>query len=118
MFELCHAEGRVRLRFRALFVGQDLCVIVDGGDKPHIGAVSMAACHVAAETLCLAGHKDDVLSKDISERLQKSFKHTVTCVCGIHIADITKEELRTVFEVVDMLLIRLIKLISNIEEKL
>ena len=43
MLELRAGSGRARLRLRALRMGGDVCLLLDGGDAPHIGAVALAA---------------------------------------------------------------------------
>ncbi len=107
MIECTQSQGRVRLRARVLFMGQDICVLLDGGDRPHTGAL----CTISNEgthSYCLPHHREDELAHYVAEKFQKEFCHTVTCLCGIHIAAITKEEIHTVFTLTEALVEKLI----------
>ncbi len=102
MLTFSHTEGRVALQLRVLFMGQDMCVLLDGGEKPHVGAVAVA--HGGeAQYICLPGHKEEDLAHNIAIILQKALTCTVTCICGIHISCISKEEIALVYTVAEKL---------------
>ncbi len=103
MIELEQTKHRVRLRLRVLWSGSDLCVILDGGDRAHTGAVSLAAHAHATQTLCLRGHREDELSARVAESIHAQLQCTVTCLCGIHIDNISKDEIALVFTLTDEL---------------
>ncbi len=103
MMEFSHTEGRVNVRLRALSMGEDLCVLLDGGQKPHIGAVATAYTQGAANS-CLPGHREDILAQHMAQGLQNSLSCTVTCICGIHIPQITREEIAQVYAIAELLL--------------
>ncbi len=107
MITLTAQENRVALHMRALFMGQDLCILLDGGHKPHIGAVSTAHPD-KQETFCLPSHKEDILATDIALTLQQEFGCTVTCLCGIHLQDITRHEIDVVYRLSQELVQKLI----------
>lgn len=105
---LKRAEGRIHLTLRALTVGADLCIILEGGQKPHIGAVALAAEGEKSRVMGLPGHREDELAEKISRRVQQTLGGTVSVACGIHLKDITPDEIETVLrlseELVDQLL--------------
>ncbi len=103
MIEFSHTEGRVNVRLRALNLGQDLCILLDGGQKPHIGAVATTYSQGTAHT-CLPGHREDVLAQHMAQSIQKHLCCTVTCICGIHIPQITGEEIAKVYDIAELLL--------------
>ncbi len=110
MIELQKTEQRVHIRLRAIFMGKDLCVLLDGGDTPHIGAVALAMstahapqpAHAAqgeaciTQVLCIPKHREDALSAEVAQTLCTHLGCTVTCLCGIHIDAITPTEIITV----------------------
>lgn len=85
-------------------MGKDYCVACYGGDVPHIGAVTMSVPRPSLEdndniscttsVLVNLGHKDDILARIISERISIRENAVVTCACGIHYDNISKEELK------------------------
>lgn len=121
MIELQKNEQRVHIRLRALFMGKDLCVLLDGGDTPHIGAVALAThtAYTAQEenctphVFCLPNHREDVLSAEIAQKLCEHLACTVTCLCGIHIDAISPTEINTVLRLAQELTDELISLLKK-----
>jgi hypothetical protein len=82
-------------------IGQDFLVAIYGGEKPHIGAVSVAqpraslkdpeTISATASVICLPGHKEDELVKAASEILAAALNTSVVVTAGIHWDDINEE---------------------------
>lgn len=99
-------EGRVKIEIQVFNVGNDLCVIISGGDKPHVGAVAVAQVRpslqvtdqVSASTsvITLLGHKEDELVRKVAQILASNVGKNVVVCCGIHIDCITAAEIKTV----------------------
>jgi hypothetical protein len=87
--------GRINVELRAFFMGPDLCVAVTGGEAPHLGAVSCASPEHPAETVRFASHKEYHVTEMFAEHLRAVFKGNVAVLCGIHVDNITKEEIET-----------------------
>lgn len=95
-------EAHVRL------IGNDLLVAIWGGEKPHIGAVSVAqprpslkdpdAMSATASVFCFVGHKEDELAKAASEILAAALNTHVVVTAGIHWDNITKEGIQKVID--------------------
>ncbi len=100
------SQGRVYLRARALWMGQDICILLDGGEKPHIGAVSTAT-HTDVLSHSLPHHKEEELATMVAKHVQKNFSCTTHCVCGIHIHAITQDEIALVYQLTQSLLVEL-----------
>jgi hypothetical protein len=72
MIEITDFRDRLVLTMSAISMGEDLCVALYGGDRPHIGAVaisqprpSLADPAVASATtsvVAVLGHKEDMLA--------------------------------------------------------
>ncbi|MFW9993235.1 MAG: hypothetical protein ACFFD4_14420 [Candidatus Odinarchaeota archaeon] len=103
--EFCSFElrtGRIKLEFRFIKVGTDLICLVAGG-KSHLGAASIAEIYhksgkiqASASTISVHGHQDGVITSMIAESLAKQLQCNVLTVAGIHIDNISKDEIKTV----------------------
>jgi hypothetical protein len=103
MYDLTLERGRIKVSLKAFTIGEDLCVIVSGGDSPHIGAVTLSvprpsladSNNISATTsvLNLLGHKDDEAAKCVSHTLSSRLNKNVVVTCGIHVDNITASEI-------------------------
>ncbi len=94
-------EREYRIQAEVLVCGRDICIVISGGDQPHIGAVALA---VVAESpshpqkwsatpsvIAVPGHKEYHLALAAAEHLSKTLERTVVVSVGIHIDGITPE---------------------------
>lgn len=103
---------------KAFNIGKDLCVIVSGGDSPHIGSVTLSIPRpsltdsnnnsATTSVLNLLGHKDDEAARYVSHILSSRLNKNVVVTCGIHVDNITSEEINVTIgllkELTDMLI--------------
>jgi len=111
-------KGRIKLNMKSILIGEDLCVIISGGDSPHIGCVTLSVPRpslsdssiISATTsiLNLIGHKDDEVAKYVSAELASKLNKNVVVTCGIHMDNITQEEINSTLELINKLTNRLI----------
>lgn len=103
---------------QAVSMGQDYTICVWGGDTPHVGSVVMSVARpsltgegtgVTSSVINGMGHKDEYVARKFAEAAATKYNCTVVCTCGIHIDNITKEQLKDVADVCDRLLTRLLK---------
>lgn len=113
MIEITRTKGRLKLKLNAIEMGEDLCVIVTGGDKPHLGAVTIGSKRVDANTFCFPHHKEDSVTRLLYSLITESFDKNVIVCCGIHVDDISTEEIYSVYTLCKEMLIEL-KNIKNI----
>ena len=102
--------------------GGDLCIVLTGGDRPHIGTVTLSvarpsladATRTSATTsvLNLTGHKDGEAAQYVSQRLAAALGATVVVTGGIHVNAIQPGEIRTVLHLVDRLTLALVDLLK------
>ncbi len=107
-FTLETREGAYDLHASVRMIGQDILVAIWGGEKPHIGAVSIAQARpslqnpekVGASTsvFCFLGHKEDELAKMIGERIAKVCNTNVVVTAGMHWDQISQEGIEKVLE--------------------
>ena len=84
-------------------IGADLLVSIWGGTRPHIGAVGMAVPRpslrdasrwsATSSNFTFAGHKEDLLVKEVSEAIAASLHKNVVVTAGIHWDDLNPKEL-------------------------
>jgi hypothetical protein len=105
-FKVKTNEGTYDLEASVRLIGQDLLVAIWGGEKPHIGAVSVAqprpslkdpeVMSATASVICLPGHKEDELAKAASEILSAVLNTHVVVTAGIHWDNIGEEGIQEV----------------------
>ena len=101
--ELEAERGRIKLRMTAQHLGEDLCVTLSGGDRPHIGAVALAGPRTPSSALCLPQHREGELAQRIASTLAAEFNVAVSVACGIHLDGILGNEILDVLEMAEEL---------------
>jgi len=86
--------GEVILAAEVVPMGDDLCVAVTGGDRPHLGCAALAAPHpgisdpsvpsATVSTLNLPAHRDDRLAAGMAKRLSAALGRPAAVLCGVH----------------------------------
>lgn len=98
-------------------MGKDYAVTVCGGTLPHVGSAVMAQARpsltgsgisATSSVLNLAGHKDEAIARMFAEKIAVHANCTAVCVCGIHLDNITEEQLAGVQEGCGRLLQRIL----------
>jgi hypothetical protein len=98
--------GRIKINVKSIEIGDDLCVVISGGDSPHIGCVtlstprpSLANMNIISSTTSVLNrisHKDDEVAKYVSEKLSSKLNKHVAVICGIHVENITEDEIKDI----------------------
>lgn len=115
MIEQYATKGRLRLRLRAYGMGRDIVVLVDGGDAPHIGATALATPTGDAQSQSLPHHREDELALHLSSTLAQKLGRTVAVLCGIHVANISPQEIADVYILANTLAAECIAQYTRIE---
>lgn len=99
------------LRVGVKRIGEDLLISVEGGQKPHIGCVIQSiprpsltgdgSYSATSSVLNLTGHKDEYLCRILSEQICAACQTTVVCTGGVHIDQITKEEICEIMRIIE-----------------
>ena len=93
------------IRFSVEKVGMDYNVIISGGDKAHIGSVSMATPvqnletgqdSATVSTFVYLGHKDEYIGNIVAYEMCKRLRTNVVVCCGVHYDGLSKDEIEQV----------------------
>ncbi len=105
MKEYSLSQAPYTLTLTADFMGKDLLLRLTGGEA-HIGAVALATPRPSrrhpdrtsadASVLCVSGHKEDLLTREIALRVSAALGVTVCVVSGIHFAALDETQMDTV----------------------
>jgi gallate decarboxylase subunit D len=94
---LTEGAGRTKVCLSIKWIGKDLiiCLFNENG---HIGAVAVADyCHAedraSTSIITRLGHKDDSVARHAAYALCKRLKKPVCAIVGIHVDNITGEEI-------------------------
>ncbi len=85
----------------------DVIVVITGG-RDHIGAVGLAVPRpslldannrsATSSILTMPGHKEDVLVKDVSERVAAATGRNIVVIAGVHYDDLAVDDLKVLRE--------------------
>jgi hypothetical protein len=121
--ETIEGKDKYKVKLVAIESGEDLTVIISGGEKPHIGAMAVSIPRPSLKDLnkmsastsvfTLTGHKEDELSKQIAENITKVTKKVTVTIVGLHIDKATSQDIGYLIQntqkVVNKLRIKLVK---------
>jgi hypothetical protein len=96
-YELTKGEGRARVNITVNSLGSDLVVRIYNQDA-HIGAVAVGDYdyehqRASVSVITRLGHKDDALAREAAYLLSKSIRRPVCVIAGVHLDNITREEI-------------------------
>ena len=87
-------EGKYRVWVKEEILDNGIILIVGGGEVSHIGSIVLAEPGRTSRVINLPGHKEEKIARDFAEKTCVRKRMPVVCVCGIHVDDATKEDIR------------------------
>ncbi len=95
-------QGRTKIYLTAWPVGQGLLVCLYN-DNIHIGAVAVGEYdheekRASSSVITLRGHRDDEVAKNAAHVIARDTKKTVCAIAGIHLDNISQEEINEILE--------------------
>jgi len=95
-------EGRTEVSMSVSRIGEDLIVSLFN-NAGHIGSTAVAEyCEkenrATVSVITRPGHMEDALASDAARRICKAVRRPVCVIAGIHLDDITKEEIAEILE--------------------
>lgn len=99
--------------------GDDLAIVVTGGERPHIGSVSVAVPRLSltgsgeisatVSTFNVTGHLDNAIGDKFAKALAARFNCVCSVSCGVHIDGLDQAGIQSVLDLSNELLDRVIK---------
>ena len=96
------------IEFEIESVGEDILIVIRGGDKPHIGSTVMTIprpsltgdgkISCTSSVLNVTGHKDEKICRLVAETFCKKFQAVTVCTGGFHVDNLTAEKISEVVE--------------------
>ena len=101
-YELTKGEGRTKVSLSAYYLGSDLVACLYN-ENAHVGAVAVAEYdhkeqRVSTSVITRLGHKDDSVAQKAAHSISKHTRKPVCVIAGIHIDNITGEEIDQILE--------------------
>ena len=101
-YEYTRGEGRTKVDLLAYNMGSDLVVSIYN-ENAHIGAVAVGEYdheeeRASVSVITRLGHKDDAIAQRAAYLISKSIKKPVCVIAGVHLDNITKEEIDKLLE--------------------
>lgn len=121
-FETQAGEGKYSLSAAVSFAGDDIVVIIAGGTREHIGAVSLATprksladdnISATASVLCLSGHKEDMWARSASLKIAALCNTNVLVSVGVHVDNAVSSDLQILEDNFKKLLLNIKRQLSN-----
>lgn len=110
--------GRTKVSLSAQPIGDDLLVRLSNR-QAHIGAVALSEYNhgekrASTSVLTRFGHRDDAIASMAAYEICRRFKKPVCALAGIHVDNITKEEIEQIVRNCSTLVDRYIKTQSSV----
>jgi hypothetical protein len=101
-YALTKGEGRTRVKLSAGNLGDDLIVTIYN-ENAHLGAVAVGEYDPKTERASVSvitrlGHKDDAIAQQAAHSISKATKRPVCVIAGIHLDNITQEEIDRILD--------------------
>lgn len=96
-------NGKYRVWVKEEILDNGIILIVGGGEVSHIGSIVLAEPRMSrtgkgfsctSQVINLPGHKEEKIVRKFAEKTCVKKKMPVLCVCGIHINDATKKDIK------------------------
>jgi hypothetical protein len=101
-YELTRGEGRTQVKLMASNMGNDLIVTIRN-ENAHLGAVAVGEYdheheRASVSVITRLGHKDDAVAQRAAYAISKLTRKPVCVIAGIHLDNITGEEIDKILE--------------------
>ena len=116
MIEINKKINRIEINLTAFSMGKDLCVILTGGDTPHLGAITASSQSLDPQTIVFDTHKENYVTEMLAEILRKDYLGNFVICCGIHLEDIEKTEITDIMDLCRQMIIELCNKLRHNQE--
>lgn len=115
-YQASSGSGRTKVELSAFHLGNGLVVCIYNVGA-HIGAVAVADYdhkekRAYSSVVTLTGHRDDEVAKNQAHLIARHTRKPVCVIAGIHLDDITKDEITGIVDEVDRMVTAFLNQIS------
>ncbi len=108
MFKITRKVSRIEITLEAKKLGEDYLLTLTGG-KEHAGAVAVGlfdekSGRASSSVISLPGHREEQLALDSAKRVSKATGKTSVVVAGIHVDNISLEEIKEIVSAAEEML--------------
>ena len=96
---------------------EGLHILLTGGGRPHVGAVSVADPQGAVTTQQFPTHKDGVVSERWAQTVSEAGYYPAVVVAGIHYDDLNQKQIDDVVKLTNDILDELLHMLKAIASK-
>ena len=89
-------EGRHKVFFDKMLLGDDVLLIVGGGHKSHVGGVVICEPGQPVQVFGLPGHYDTTVLQPLAIAACKKYQKKTTVLGGIHIDNASRDDIEIV----------------------
>lgn len=87
---------------------QDITILLTGGDVPHYGVATVVSANQVLQSHRFASrpghhHEEYVLTERLGKIIQPALQGNGVIIAGVHVNDITSEQMRATFKMTDEL---------------
>jgi len=90
------------------YLDDGISALIVGGNKSHIGSVSIAESSDNINTISFSGHKDEIIGERWARALVGKYKCRVVVECGIHYDHASHDEIASIVSTTDEMLSELL----------
>lgn len=93
-----YGKGRHRVWAEAISAGEDLVIFIGGGERPHVGSLSLASAGGAPLSASIPGHKDYLVSSRAARRVEQETGRTCVVVAGLHVEGASESDIELLLD--------------------
>lgn len=115
-YRASQGRGRTKVNLLAHYMGTNLVVCIYN-DNAHLGAAAVGEYdheegRASSSVITLRGHRDDEVAKKQAHVIARHTRKPVCVIAGIHLDDITQDEIAKILDEVDKMVLRFLDRIS------
>lgn len=89
------------IRVHLLDTGDGVNVLIDGGDRAHIGAVAVARPGAETRVVAFPGHREDGICRTWAQKLSDTLGCPAVVSAGIHYDGVGRSEIRVIVDAME-----------------
>lgn len=97
MIKIERKHKDINIKLEILFADNDLCALITGGDKAHIGSISVYSKEEGIQTISLRHHKDYIIGELFINNIKDIAPGNISVSCGIHVDNISKDQIKDIY---------------------